>query len=142
MTVHEQISELLPAFALAELTGPQVSQVQAHLAECQQCRVELDRLRHLLAHTQQVQAFRMSSDVAEAAEQRLLAGLQTQSADGSANRLLYFSSNLWNRFKESRIMQSRSRSLVAAIAATIVVSLGALTVFHANICRATRLGDR
>ena len=78
MNMHEHIAELLPAFALGELPEPQAAEVQAHLADCADCRAALPRLRSLLTHTSRLQAAAIDSATAEAATQRLLASVQSR----------------------------------------------------------------
>jgi hypothetical protein len=48
MNTHEKINELLAVFALGDLSQQQSSEVETHLAECQQCREELKELKAVL----------------------------------------------------------------------------------------------
>ena len=44
MTTHSQIADLLPEYALGELSAAQAAEVRAHLASCPECRTELEQL--------------------------------------------------------------------------------------------------
>jgi len=45
MSVHDEIQELLPAFALGALDDAEAAQAQAHVASCAQCARTLDEYR-------------------------------------------------------------------------------------------------
>lgn len=124
MNMHEYIAESLPAFALGDLPEPQAAEIQAHLADCSDCRAALDRLRSLLAHTSRLQTLAVDSATAAAASQKLLASLQSGQSSRPGPRVLHFHSNLWTRLKESRIMQTKPMRISAAAAAVIAVTVG------------------
>jgi hypothetical protein len=54
MNTHNQINELLTAFALGELNTSQSRDVEKHLADCKLCRTELAQIQTLLKATEQI----------------------------------------------------------------------------------------
>jgi anti-sigma-K factor RskA len=46
---HDEVSELLGAFALDAVDGDEYEQIEAHLAECPRCRAEVDAHREVAA---------------------------------------------------------------------------------------------
>jgi anti-sigma-K factor RskA len=49
MRTHEDVSELLAAYALDAVVGAEVEDIEAHLIECPRCRAELDAYRDVSA---------------------------------------------------------------------------------------------
>jgi anti-sigma factor RsiW len=136
MSMHKQVAELLPAYALGDLREPQATNVSTHLAECPDCRSELGRLQRLLGYTGGVQQRALDSDACTAARRRLLASLQAQpdaavqtgTSSPQPSRWIF---QQWHRFQRNPIMQTRSRRYVAAIAAAVIATVGALAMFQA-----------
>ena len=46
---HDEVSELLGAFALDAVDGEEYEQIEAHLSECPRCRAEVDAHREVAA---------------------------------------------------------------------------------------------
>lgn len=47
---HDQVAEVLAAYALDAVEGDEVVAIEAHLSECAPCRAELDRYREVVGH--------------------------------------------------------------------------------------------
>ncbi len=78
MNKHQQISELLPAYVLGELDGPQAGVVQQHLAQCPQCREEVGRIETLLRQTEQWQDLSADEAMCQSAGRNVLSAARNE----------------------------------------------------------------
>ena len=78
MGKHENINELLTAFALGELSQQQASEVRTHLAECPQCSNELKRLEALLECTGRIGELSADAQICDSAKQAIFAAVESE----------------------------------------------------------------
>ena len=72
MNTHDEIRKILANFALGELSEQESSEVEVHLAECQQCRTELKELEAVLECAASMRRLSPDEWACESAKQALL----------------------------------------------------------------------
>jgi outer membrane lipoprotein-sorting protein len=116
MSTHEQIKDLLTDFALQELPEQQSSEVKQHLADCQECRTELEKLLAVLDCADSMRELPVDEQMVESAKESLLEAVADeetkQTTPGPTIRLDLI---------RSTIMKSRLTKLAAA--AVLVISV-------------------
>jgi outer membrane lipoprotein-sorting protein len=78
MSRHSEVDKLLAGFVLAELDEQQTRQVEVHLAECQMCRDEVERLETLLAQTERASELSVDQTLCQAASGNVLLAAQNE----------------------------------------------------------------
>jgi hypothetical protein len=127
MNTHEQINEMLVDYVLGELSEQQSSEVKTHLAECQDCGGEAERLKALIESTAQMSELSADERTCESAKQALFETIVTEEIKEptpSPNIGLGF---LWRTIMKSRI------SKLAAAAVIIVAALIGINKFGSSI---------
>ncbi|MHC4573257.1 MAG: anti-sigma factor family protein [Planctomycetota bacterium] len=71
MNTHEQINEMLAGYILGELSDSQSSEVEGHLAGCQDCGGEVKRLKALIESTAQMSELSADEQTCESARKAL-----------------------------------------------------------------------
>jgi len=123
MDRHRQISELLPAFVLGELDESQVTEVQAHLAECAECARETEQLEKLLAHTASLGEISVDQALCMAAGRDVLEAVTQEKNERPRRGPESGGALIWRI-----IMKSGTAKLAVAAAVVLAVILG-LTLF-------------
>jgi len=109
MDRHKTMRILLPAFTSGELSPEKHAQVEAHLAGCQQCRNEVQRLRSLLDFAGQIAAQSIDEQIHELAKQKVHAVLNREKDKYRVNRAKVRPNYVW-----SIVMNTRNAKLAAA----------------------------
>ncbi|MHC4694333.1 MAG: LamG-like jellyroll fold domain-containing protein [Planctomycetota bacterium] len=119
MSTHEQIKELLTDYVLRELSQQQSSEVKQHLADCQECRIELKKLQAILECADSMRELPVDEQVVKSAKESLLEAVADeetqQTTPGPTIRLDLI---------RSTIMKSRFTKLAAAAVIIIVAIIG------------------
>lgn len=117
MTRHSEVDKLLAAFVLAELDEEQTRQVEAHLAECEACRNEVERLETLLAGAGRSSELSVDEAMCEAAGRSVLLAVQnertTPTRAGHEPRVVVF----WRIIMKNSI----TKLAIAAVVALAVI---------------------
>jgi outer membrane lipoprotein-sorting protein len=123
MSRHSEIDKLLAAFVLAELDEEQMRQVEAHLAECELCRDEAERLGTLLAETGRASELSVDETMCQAAGRNVLLAARNEqplaSRPGHEPRVVDF----W------RIIMKNGITKLAVAAAVILAVVLGLSLF-------------
>ena len=82
MDTHEQINELLAAYALGELSEQETSKVRGHLDECEQCRDELSRMEAVLDVAESMRELSAGEQMCESAKAAVLAAADKETTGG------------------------------------------------------------
>ncbi|HUW20209.1 MAG TPA: zf-HC2 domain-containing protein [Sedimentisphaerales bacterium] len=121
MNTHEQINEMLPGYALGELADRQSSEVEAHLAECQDCGGEVKRLKTLIESAARMSELSADERTCESAKQALFETIVTKEIKEPTLR-----PNIGLEFLWRTIMKTKMTKLAAAA----VIVLGACLGLH------------
>jgi hypothetical protein len=116
MVEHERMRDQLVSLVLGELSGPQRSQVAAHVAECDQCRTELNQLKQLLECAGRRKSLSADAPLYESARNGLLAAVHDEEMRTIARPGIRWA------FAGRRIMLSPITKM--AVAAAVVVAAG------------------
>ncbi len=124
MSTHEQISQMLVGFALRELSDQQSSEVQAHLAECQQCSSELRRLKTVLECAANRRELSADEQMCESAKESLFAVVANREIKEPTSRLTIRLESI------RRIIMKSTITKLATAAAIIVATVLGLHLFN------------
>jgi hypothetical protein len=113
MNTHNQINELLAAFALGELNTLQSQDVEKHLAECKQCRTELAQIQSLLKATERIGKLSADDQLHRAAVSDVFEAIARTKQEPALKH-----KNIWRA-----IMKNPITKLAAAAAIIVAVSL-------------------
>ncbi len=123
MSRHSEANKLLAAFVLAELDEEQTRQVEAHLAECETCRDEADRLKTLLAQAGRSSELSVDETVCQAAGRNVLLAAKNEQTippgAGHEPRVVDF----W------RILMKNGITRLAVAAAVVLAVILGLSLF-------------
>jgi hypothetical protein len=123
--MHEEIKELLTPFVLGELPESAASDVAAHLAQCQQCRQEVQRLRKIISCTEGLKTVQADPKAcAEALRSVMKVVRQEQARPSPAAEKMF-----WIPIFRSRITQFAA---AAAMAIIIILAIN-LTQKHTEV---------
>jgi outer membrane lipoprotein-sorting protein len=119
MSRHSEIDKLLAAFVLAELDEGQTRLVEAHLAECETCRDEAERLEALLVQAGRSSELSVDETMCQSASRSVLLAAKNEqtltSRPGHEPRVVDF----WRI-----IMRNGITKLAVAAAIILAVALG------------------
>ena len=121
MNKHRRISELLPGFALGELSPEMQGDIRAHLSECLECANELKRIQGVLKCTGRIAELSADAKTCESAERVVLEAAQHQQPE-----LRPFVPGPGLGFRHRTIL-SGHRVKLAAAAAIVAMVLGGVT---------------
>ncbi|MHC4623578.1 MAG: zf-HC2 domain-containing protein, partial [Planctomycetota bacterium] len=121
MNTHEQINEMLAGYVLGELSDRQSSEVEAHLAECQDCGGEVERLKALIESTAQMSELSADEETCESARRALFETIVTEEIKEPMPRQTVSLESLWRTIMKSGI---------AKLAAAAVIILGVYLGLH------------
>ena len=119
MKTHEQINDLLAAFALGELSDQESAAVQAHLTQCPRCRSELQRLQTLLKCAGDIRKSSANEKICASARQSLLIALQNEQTKKPIPGPHLGPADIWRI-----IMKSKITKIATAAVIIIVVTIG------------------
>jgi hypothetical protein len=122
MNTHEQINELLTGFALGELSEQQTSEVEAHLAECQQCRTELKELEAVLECAEDMRELSADEDACESAKQALFAAVADEQEKETPPRPTILLDSIGRIIMKSRITKLAAAAVII-IAVVLTINL-------------------
>jgi hypothetical protein len=120
MGKHENINELLTAFALGELSQNQVSEVKAHMAECSQCSNELKQLETLLECTGCIRELSADKQTCESARQAIFETVESEKTKHTS-RSNIGPESIWRTIMKSPITKLATAAVIL-IAALIVIN--------------------
>ena len=120
MKKHDEIYELLTAFALGELTKEQTQRVRQHLKECDLCSNEVRKLKAVLDCTQQMKNKSVDETVFISAKEKLIERIESSKGETSAT----------TKTQRRSIMQSKFAkfAIAAVVIAAVFVGLSILGV--------------
>ncbi len=127
MKTHKETNEQLAGFVLGELSQEQTLAVKKHLAECEQCRDELERLQTLLEHTGHISKTSVDEVTCESVKQSLFATIENEETKNQTA-----GSNTGPAFIWRTIMKSKITRLAAA-AVIITAVLAGINYFGGSI---------
>lgn len=120
MNMHRKINKLLVDFALGELSSEAQAEIEEHLSACTQCSVELKRLRMLLESTEHIRELSAGDQTCESAERAILQAVRSQIMKQTSRPAISLNS----------IRKTITRSLIAKIAATVVITTAIALLLH------------
>jgi len=131
MGKHENINELLTAFALGELSQQQISEVKIHLAECPQCSNELRQLEALLECTRRIREFSTNAQICDSAKQAIFAAVEREKTKHTSGPNISPES-IWRKIMKSPITK------VAAAAVIVLAGFIVINQFGGSIDGTTK----
>ncbi|MHC4745337.1 MAG: anti-sigma factor family protein [Planctomycetota bacterium] len=130
MNTHDQISEMLTAFALGELSPAETEEVESHLSECADCAVQLEAMRAVLESAEAVSQISADEEICEAAEQSILETVAT----APIPRPPVAPESLWRKTVTTKRFKF-------AAAAAVVIGLLTASYFFPNTVTGTVFAD-
>ena len=121
MATHEQMKDQLVSLVLGELSEQQRSQVTAHVAECDECRTELEQLEQLLGCAGRRKGLSADESLLASARNDLLAAVSSEQPRIIA-RPDFRRAFEWRRIMVSPIMKTAVAALIAVAAGLFGVS--------------------
>lgn len=119
MNAHDQINEMLADYAMGELSEQQSSEVQTHLAECQQCKAQLKQLEAVLQCAASMSELSVDEYACESAKRAVLEAVESQEMKQQAYRPNFSLGHIW-----SAIMNGKKIKLTAAAVVAMAVLSG------------------
>jgi len=119
--IHEQINELLAAFALDELSEQQKTDVRIHLAECEICHNELKQIQKLLEITEKIKNKNASEQLCQSAGAAVLTSIEKQNKEPAQLIRKY---NFWRFVMKNRITKLATAAVFVIAALTTIHFLG------------------
>jgi hypothetical protein len=123
MNTHEQINEMLAGYVLGNLSDRQSSEVEAHLAECQDCGSQAQRLMAVLRSTSQMSELSADEQTCESAKKALFETIVTDQIKEPTARPTVGLESLWRT-----IMKNPMTKLAAAAVIVVAIWFGATLV--------------
>ena len=141
MSKHENINELLTAFALGELSQQQASEVKTHLAGCPQCSKELKQLKALLECTGRIRQLSTDAQTCESAKQAIFEAVESEK-NKHPSGLNIGPESIWRTIMKSPITKLAAAAVIV-IAAFIVINqfgkpVSFITIAFADISEAMK----
>jgi hypothetical protein len=121
MMNHESVKDRLVRLVLEELSGPERTEVLAHLATCEECRVQRERLETVLRCAGRRQDLSVTLPTLASARHRLMAAVNDERESDTAR------SPMGRALKGRRLMTSPIVKLGIAAGITVVVGLFGLS---------------
>jgi hypothetical protein len=123
MNDHERYTDQLVGLALGELSGPEAADIRSHVAQCQACRDELNRLENVLVSAGQVKTLSVDERMCASAGRDVLLAVEQEQTQTSRGVSQSRAALIWRL-----TMKSPIGKLAAAAAVTIVAILGITTI--------------
>ncbi|UCG57646.1 MAG: zf-HC2 domain-containing protein [Phycisphaerales bacterium] len=124
MSWHKRIEKLLVDFVLGGLSQQQSSEVTEHLADCNRCRAEIERLRALLACTGQMSELSADEQLCELAKQGISAAVATEEVTRKTRGQNIRPTFIWRRIMESPITKLGSAAAIVIAVAVAIMHFG------------------
>ncbi|MHC4388121.1 MAG: anti-sigma factor family protein, partial [Planctomycetota bacterium] len=133
MEKHEEMNELLVGFVLGELSEHEQSQVQAHIAKCPECSIEVERLKGLLECTNQMKELSADDQLRETAKEAIFAAIRSEQKQPGPS--------LGTNVAWRAIMKGRMAKLVAAAVIIMAAGIGVVIFSSLNQGDGTIVGE-
>jgi len=125
MNSHKKINKMFSAYVLGELSPLENQQIQTHLAQCQTCTNELERLEGVLSCAENAHSQSVDNNAVEAAKARLLSAVSNKKTATAGDRLS--PALVWRTIMKSKITK------LAAAAVIIVVAVLSINIVDKSV---------
>jgi hypothetical protein len=124
MSTHNVTNEQLAQFVLGELSPERVSEMEAHLRQCEPCRQAVGRLQSLLDCAGRMSDVPHEQDAVESANRRVLLAARTENKDQSRHRVQTPVALFGRMIMKNRITQLAAAAVVVVAAVAGLPLLG------------------
>ena len=110
--MHEEINKLLPGYLLGNLSELEIFRVKEHLADCKQCRSELESLEGLLACTQHMKKLSADEHLCKSAKDSLFETIESEEIKTGPDRSKTGLVSIWRAVMNNKIMSTATAAVI------------------------------